>query len=275
MKDILSEMATFVMSKIPVIHCKPDPYIICTAKDEIYLEKFLENNGVTLTMSYLKCAYVMSQPTGVGNKSISNEFLTKYLPKEGGTNTVKEENVKDLLADRDKQWDDAPKEESIQQEPKGKSEKDDVDVGDIGVDVVEEEKKIKTNLNDSFDDWNGAEMKTCDDLVYKLTLKNTTNKKAQFKIKLNLISKADTPNLRWPTNGLKGTLLGEETTTFAFAKILPTDQSFENDHKSEIEKLKVELVVKQVDDEPASNDQNPGTGAGATQSTNADADKIK
>merc|ERR1719464_461719 len=192
-------------------------------------------------MSYLKCAYVMSQPTGVGNKSISNEFLTKYLPKEGGTNTVKEENVKDLLADRDKQWDDAPKEESIQQEPK------------------EEEKKIKTNLNDSFDDWNGAEMKTCDDLVYKLTLKNTTNKKAQFKIKLNLISKADTPNLRWPTNGLKGTLLGEETTTFAFAKILPTDQSFENDHKSEIEKLKVELVVKQVDDKPASNDQNPGT----------------
>lgn len=78
MSEILSEMANFVMAKIPVINCKPDPYVICTVKDEVYLEQFLENNGVTLGMSYLKCAYVMSQPTGVSNRSVSNEFINKY-----------------------------------------------------------------------------------------------------------------------------------------------------------------------------------------------------
>ena len=46
----------------------------------------------------------------------------------------------------------------------------------------EEESKEQTSeedknkiLNESFDNWTGDEMHNCDDLVYKLTLSNTTD----------------------------------------------------------------------------------------------------
>lgn len=102
-------------------------------------------------------------------------------------------------------------------------------------------------MNDSFEGWDGAEVKMCEDLVYKVTLANTANQKRLYKLNLKLISKEDTLNLRWPINGLKGTLLPDEPVTFAFAKVEPTARSV-SDLRSEIEKFKVELIVKPVVD---------------------------
>ncbi len=36
--------------------------------------------------------------------------------------------------------------------------------------------------NDSFENWDGASIKTCLDLVYKITLSNTTTDKILFKV---------------------------------------------------------------------------------------------
>ena len=107
---------------------------------------------------------------------------------------------------------------------------------------VEEPKKV-LNLNDSFDDWNGAEMKMCDDLVYKIALTNTSDKKVMFKLKLSQKSDADTPNLRWPRNGFRGTLIANETTMLLLDKILPTERSLGD--KAELEKLDLKLFIKQ------------------------------
>ena len=110
------------------------------------------------------------------------ETKSKAEAKHGKSLAVKEENVAGLLADRDQEWG-GKEEESKQQEPKppttnGKKKRDAERfssqtgwVCDNYVNVVDEE--TKTDLNDSFEDWNGAEMKSCDDLVYKMTLTNT------------------------------------------------------------------------------------------------------
>jgi len=60
-----------------VIRCYPEPYIICETKDESYLN-CIEYNGVLLSTSYLSCTYVMSQPTGYNNLSVSEAFQNKY-----------------------------------------------------------------------------------------------------------------------------------------------------------------------------------------------------
>jgi len=70
-------------------------------------------------------------------------------------------------------------------------------------------------LDDSFEDWNGAELKTCGDLVYKMTLNNTQDQKVLYKIKLSPVSADEIPNLRWPVNGIKGSLNPNETAVVA------------------------------------------------------------
>jgi len=98
-------------------------------------------------------------------------------------------------------------------------------------------------LNDSFEDWNGAELKTCKDLVYKMTLNNTKDHLIFFKIELSPVSKDDLPNLRWPINGIKGSLAANDTTTVALLqKILPMENLMGN--KAELEKLEVKLTWK-------------------------------
>ena len=62
---------------------------------------------------------------------------------------------------------------------------------------------------ETFDNWTGDHMYTSNDLVYKLTLENTTEARVMWKISLEAmaddISGADV-NLRWPINGIKGRL---------------------------------------------------------------------
>lgn len=45
-------------------------------------------------------------------------------------------------------------------------------------------------LNESFDNWTGDEMHSCDDLVYKLTLSNPTEQPILFKISFKVSNPA-------------------------------------------------------------------------------------
>lgn len=87
-------------------------------------------------------------------------------------------------------------------------------------------------------------MFTCDDLVYKLQLSNTTEQPILFKILFaEDEANAGKVNLEWPINGIKGSLAPSENTTVALLpKILPGEA--ENGGKFELEKLKVSLKWK-------------------------------
>ena len=134
---------------------------------------------------------------------------------------LREENVADLLAERNEQWGDEANtnvaSHGQQDTAKGKKESSAGEVDDARAIVVDEDKGVenvpedttraeKTNLDDSFEDWNGAELRTCGDLVYKMTLNNTLDEAILFKIKLSPVSTANIPNLRWPVNGIRGRL---------------------------------------------------------------------
>ena len=171
---------------------------------------------------------------------------------------VRQENVADLLAARNTEWGDVPNttvashgtaEENRVEQSKGKG-KNASGVGDTSLPIVDADKGAEnvpeeipsSALDDSFEDWNGSELKTSSDLVYKMTLNNTMGDKIQFKIKLRPVSAAELPNLRWPRNGIKGSLGPNETSTVALLqKILP-DEGMGN--KAELEKLEVKVTWK-------------------------------
>jgi len=182
------------------------------------MDRHLTNGDIQAATSYLKCSYVMSQPTGVVNLSVPSEFLTK------------------------------------------KDKKD--------------EKEAGTALVDPFADWNGPEMKTCDDLVYKVTLTNTSDKAQKFKLELSLASANDTPNLLWPVNGYRGQLGGNETTHFLLPKIEPSVRGLAE--KAELDKLEMVLKVKapEEEEEKKNGAGNQGTGAGPVVQSNSQQDKI-
>ena len=83
---------------------------------------------------------------------------------------------------------------------------------------------IPQNLDDSFDNWNGDTLKSCDDLVYMLTLNNSTEQKIAYKVKFRVANPAAVPNLRWPVNGIRGTLAANSADNVALIqKIVPTE----------------------------------------------------
>lgn len=69
------------------------------------------------------------------------------------------------------------------------------------------------NLDDSFENWQGAPILTCSDMVLKLTVSNTTQEPILFKIKFETPQKDI--NLDWPRTGLKGALDANETRVVA------------------------------------------------------------
>lgn len=87
-------------------------------------------------------------------------------------------------------------------------------------------------------------MLTCDDLVYKLQLSNTTEQPILFKIVFaEAEANASKVNLTWPLSGIKGSLAPSENTTVALlAKILPGEA--DNGGKYELEKLNISLKWK-------------------------------
>lgn len=48
----------------------PQPYAIIKVNQENYLDSFIEKDGVSLSMSYLDCQYVISEPTGTSNLAL-------------------------------------------------------------------------------------------------------------------------------------------------------------------------------------------------------------
>lgn len=97
--------------------------------------------------------------------------------------------------------------------------------------------------DDSFEDWDGAEIMHCQDLVYKFTLNNSTQDPIMFKIKLS--EKAGkTANLNWPRTGIKGQLdVGETKVVCVLTKTRP-DAAALSDGLLEIEKLNITLDWK-------------------------------
>jgi len=108
--------------------------------------------------------------------------------------------------------------------------------------VSEEQKTIDISLDDSFEDWDGDKVHSCDDLIYKFTLNNNTQNPINFKIKL---TESDIPaNLHWPRTGIKGCLdIGEVKVVCILTKIRPDLPAF-SDGMLELEKLKIDLSWK-------------------------------
>lgn len=72
------------------------------------------------------------------------------------------------------------------------------------------------NLDESFDTWTGDQMHECNDLVYKLTVTNTSDQPVEYKVNFTEeAGSAGTVNLRWPINGIKGKIAGNESQTIA------------------------------------------------------------
>jgi len=74
----------------PVIKCNPQPVLILRGNDESYIN-MVENEGVLLSLSYLNCEYVMSQPNLKTNLAVAESFLNKYTrvgPSTGGTSAA-------------------------------------------------------------------------------------------------------------------------------------------------------------------------------------------
>jgi len=75
-----------------------------------------------------------------------------------------------------------------------------------------------------------------------LSLNNTQDQKILYKIKLKLVEATDIPNLRWPVNGVRGTLGPNEAANVALLqKVLPTEGMGD---KAELEKLEIVLTWK-------------------------------
>jgi len=74
--------------------------------------------------------------------------------------------------------------------------------------------QVSNDVQESFDNWTGDEMQTSNDLVYKLMLSNTTEQPILYKIGLKDLA-GEEANLRWPVNGVKGSLAAGENATVA------------------------------------------------------------
>ena len=62
-----------------VLSCVPKQFVILRqTPNESYLDSFYEKDGVNLSLSFVECQYVWSQPTGKSNLSIGQKFLQKY-----------------------------------------------------------------------------------------------------------------------------------------------------------------------------------------------------
>jgi len=69
-----------------VIICKPEPYVILRqGTNECYLQDIIDKDELFLSISYVDCDYVWSQPTGKSNVAIGNKYLNKYAPKVYGS----------------------------------------------------------------------------------------------------------------------------------------------------------------------------------------------
>lgn len=60
-----------------VIKMNPQPYVVCKCTDTEVVNLIEAQEGVTLTVSQMKCVYMTSQPTGDTNLAVSAEYLNR------------------------------------------------------------------------------------------------------------------------------------------------------------------------------------------------------
>ena len=74
-----------------------------------------------------------------------------------------------------------------------------------------EEAKEEDRNEDPFSQWQGDEIRTCDDLVYVLKISNTTNEPMMFRLDFNEgVAAGSEVNLVWPREGLLGRIKPNE-----------------------------------------------------------------
>ena len=106
--------------------------------------------------------------------------------------------------------------------------------------------ELQQTLDESFDNWTGDEMTTCNDLVYKLAIENTTEQPILYRLVFKNENGGDV-NLHWPINGVKGSLDPKERATVALLhKIRPGEPADGNQgvFANELDKLKLTLKWK-------------------------------
>lgn len=135
----------------------------------------------------------------------------------------------------------------------------------LGEDYQQEQR-----LDESFDNWTGDELRECDDLVYKLSVSNTTEQPILYKVSFKAPANGEPVNLDWPINGIKGAMgPGENATVALLAKIFPGEAL--SSSQFELEKLRVELtwkadvekIAKMADSKPSVNNNNNNWSSGA------------
>lgn len=109
--------------------------------------------------------------------------------------------------------------------------------------------KEEVKVDDPFTEWQGDEIKICDDLVYVLRVTNTTDEPLKFRIdfKEGLAGSGSAVNLVWPSQGLLGSIGAREDAKVI--AVLPKVRAEPGDGTlNEIQKLQVTLTG-QVDAE--------------------------
>ena len=90
-----------------ILLCEPQPYVILRqTTNETYLDAFYEKEGLNLSLSYVECHYVWSQPTGKNNLAIGPKFLQKYTIAPPAVNVnapVINRSAAAMLKERDQQ----------------------------------------------------------------------------------------------------------------------------------------------------------------------------
>jgi len=113
--------------------------------------------------------------------------------------------------------------------------------------VIPEEETGEVNTSGPRVEFDGDTL-TCADLVYKLTVTNTTEDPVTFRIEINEKQNADKPiNIHWPRTGLAGKLIGNESTVVGMlCKIEPSATQGAEAGLTEISKLNFSLKVKRI-----------------------------
>ena len=107
-----------------------------------------------------------------------------------------------------------------------------------------------------------------------MTLSNLTEQTILYKVKLRQVDPTEVLNLRWPINGIKGTLGANSIATVGlFQKIHPTEGIA--GEKAELEKLDIQLVCKVKQEEqkaPTAAENATGSSGDAKQATTSSVD---
>lgn len=109
-----------------------------------------------------------------------------------------------------------------------------------------------TENDDSFADLDEAQIHSCDNLLYKISIKNMREDQNSIKFKIRFNAKEKDINLQWPHMGVKGNCKHSETESIVI--LLPKINPYDN--SDELSKLNLEFIVNEVKTEASFSVQN-------------------